>query len=55
MAHLVSIKVGEDDYEGFWVSEEVFKYIRQLETYIKHPTKSNLKQQYPERFPEVSE
>ena len=40
----------EDKLEHFEVPGEVAIYIRQLETYIKHPTKSRLKVKYHFRF-----
>lgn len=37
-------------YKHFVVPEEVYTYIKQLETYVNFPEQSGLKDLYPERF-----
>ena len=47
---LISIRNKEDVWEHIMVTEEIFLYIRQLESYINYPESSNLLLRYNERF-----
>lgn len=48
--HTVSIKNRQGKYDRFEVPKEVYIYIGQLETCIRYPEKSKLKELYPERL-----
>ena len=48
--NMVAIKDKNGRYVHYKVCEEVYLYIRQLETYINYPEKSKLKEVYSERF-----
>lgn len=50
VSYFVSVKVKKDEYKTFEVPREVYLYIKQLETAVKHPRKSKIKDLYPERF-----
>lgn len=47
----LSIKDVDGNFKRFEVRDEVYLYVRQLETYILHPQESKLKEVYSERFP----
>lgn len=42
-------------YVCFEVPKEVYVYVKQLEMYIKYPTRSKLKDVYHERFKETQD
>ena len=48
--YMVSVKGLYGEFEHHDVPHEVFLYIRQLESYIRHPELSKLKEVYKERF-----
>ncbi len=51
MAYYISVKHPRDNYYvRIEVSTEIYTYIRQLESYIKNPKTSKLKQLYPKLF-----
>ena len=48
--NLISVKVTAEEYKHFNVQPEIYRYILQLEKYIKNPSKSRLKDLYLDRF-----
>jgi len=52
MSFFVAVKNCDGNYKHHKVSEEVYYYIKQLETYIKNSEQSSLKIVYPDRFPD---
>lgn len=50
MSHIIATKNSEGAWEHHKVERPIYDYIRQLETYVKHPNKSRLKEVYSERF-----
>jgi len=48
--YFVSIKNEKNQYKIFKVKKEVYTYIHQLETAIRFPQESKIKDLYPERF-----
>lgn len=48
--YFISIKDKDGKYKHVEVSEDVYRYIRQLEGFIKHPDISKIKEVYKERF-----
>lgn len=50
MSNFIAVKNSEGEWQHHAITPEVALYIRQLETYVKHPNQSNLKEFYPRRF-----
>ena len=48
--YYISTKTKDGRYVTDQVPERVYRYVRQLETYIKHPEESKIKEVYWERF-----
>ena len=48
--YLISVKVNQEKYEYFEVPEEIYIYIKQLETSIKTGYTKGISKLYPERF-----
>lgn len=48
--YYLEIKDKNGKYQPYEVSEEVFRYVDQLETYILNPEESKLKEFYSDRF-----
>lgn len=46
----LSVISKDGEYRHYKVPYEVYQYVQQLETYIKHPDISKLKEVYKERF-----
>lgn len=50
MSCYIAIKDKRGEYKHYEVNENVYYYIRQLESYIRRPEMSKLKEVYCERF-----
>lgn len=51
MVSYLSVQVAPGEYRHFSVPKAVYTYVRQLETYIKHPGESRLLKVYPHLTP----
>lgn len=50
MSSFISVRINDEEYKHIEVAREVYIYIKQLESYIKYPDSSKLKEIYNDRF-----